>query len=520
MISKNQMLRKQTQYKPNTNPTTKRPKMNITNVSTKEYENIRLHRHAQNKPNSNPNKPNYSDLYRLKAYPTCLKAVCFSLFLYPGYNLTMQILVILGYFKMTYRLLLVSAICVLLSLPAAGQQADSDPEALFSNMEVHGFYEMRSGYRTRKDKYQKDMSIMENRLQLDISSYTDWADFKFRGDLFGDLITEQADFDIREAYLSSSPFDFMDLKVGRQILTWGTGDLVFINDLFCKDWQSFFIGRDTEYLKAPSDAVKAGFFSDLANIDVVYTPQFDSDRFISGERISYWNSGLDSIAGRNAIQHIDKPDRWFRDDEIAVRLYKSIKNYEYALYAYRGYWKSPAGVKGTQAIFPDLNVYGASVRGNIAGGIGNLEFGYYESDDDQSGKNGSVNNSELRFLAGYTQEVGKDFTAGVQYYLEHMTDYSRHKDSSPAGLTRDGDRHLVTLRLTKLLMNQNLRCSLFTYFSPSDKDVYMRPNINYKVSDNLALEAGANIFFGDYPGTFFGQFQNNTNIYTAIRYSF
>lgn len=108
----------------------------------------------------------------------------------------------------------------------------------------------------------------------------------------------------------------------------------------------------------------------------------------------------------------------------------------------------------------------------------------------------------------------------MQYYLEHMLDYDQHKDSSPSGLARDRDRHLITLRLTKLLMNQNLRCSLFTYFSPSDKDVYARPNINYKVSDNLAVEAGANIFFGDYPSTFFGQFRNNTNIYTAIRYSF
>ena len=48
----------------------------------------------------------------------------------------------------------------------------------------------------------------------------------------------------------------------------------------------------------------------------------------------------------------------------------------------------------------------------------------------------------------------------------------------------------------------------------------MRPNVNYKVSDNLAVETGANVSFGDYPNTFFGQFQNNTNIYTGLRYSF
>ena len=291
-------------------------------------------------------------------------------------------------------------------------------------LEVHGFYEIRSGYRIRKDKYEKDISIMETRLQLDLSSYTDWADFKFKGDLLGDLYTEEADFDIREAYISASPADYMDMKIGRQILTWGTGDLIFINDMFPKDWQSFFIGRDTEYLKAPSDAVRASLFGDWADLDIVYTPKFDSDRFISGERISYWNSNLGRLAGRDAIQHTDKPDRWFRDDEIAVRLYKNINNYEYALYTYHGYWKSPGGqnAAATRATFPDLNVYGASVRGNVGKGIGNFEFGYYQSADDQSGKNAGVNNSEMRYLLGYTQEIGKNFTAGVQYYVEQMLD--------------------------------------------------------------------------------------------------
>jgi len=417
----------------------------------------------------------------------------------------------------------IAMLIFILSLPAMAQEETAnDFGLLFSNADVHGFYEIRSGWRTRKDKYEKDMSIMEHRLQIDISSYLDWADFKVKGDIIGDLIDEQADFDLREAYIFTSPYDFMDLKIGRQVLTWGTGDLVFINDLFPKDWHSFFIGRDSEYLKAPSDAAKISLFSDIANLDIVYTPQFDSDRFISGEHISYWNSNLGRIAGRDAIIHTERRDRWLRDDEIAVRLYKNINNYEYALYGYRGYWKSPGGqnVAIARAIFPKLNVYGGSVRGSVGKGIGNLEFGYYESEDDQNGKNGNINNSELRFLIGYSQEIGKDFTAGLQYYLEHMLDHSQHKNSSPSGLTRDRDRHLITVRLTKLLMNQNLRCSVFTYFSPSDKDVYMRPNINYKVNDSLAVEAGANIFFGDYPSTFFGQFQNNTNIYTALRYSF
>lgn len=394
---------------------------------------------------------------------------------------------------------------------------------LFSDLpiEVHGFYEIRTGWRLRKDKYEKDMSIMETRLQLDLSSYLDWADLKFKGDIFGDMVTEQAHFDLRAAYMFTMPTDFMDLKIGRQILTWGTGDLIFINDLFPKDWQSFFIGRDVEYLKAPSDAVKVSLFSDFANLDIVYTPKFDPDRFITGQRISYWNWTAGRLAGQDMKIHTDRPNRWFRDSEIAVRLYKNITNYEIAFYGYHGYWKSPGGMNiSGSAIFPDLNVYGASIRGNLGKGIANFEFGYYHSADDASGSNPLIENCQLRYLLGYTQEVGKDFTVAVQYYIEQMMDYDRYKASLISGPARHEFRHLATLRLTKLFMNQNLRCSFFTYYSPSDKDVYMRPNMHYKISDNLAVEFGANIFFGDYPHTFFGQFKNNTNIYTALRYSF
>lgn len=363
---------------------------------------------------------------------------------------------------------------------------------------------------------------MENRLQFDLFSYRDWGDIKVKGDFFGDLVTEQGDFDLREANIFARPTSYMDIKIGRQILTWGTGDLVFINDLFPKDWQSFFIGRDTEYLKAPSDAVKISLFSDTANLDIIYTPQFDPDRFIDGSRISYWNSNLVSLAGENAIVHTDKPNRWFKDSEIAARLYKNIDNYELAFYGYQGYWKSPGGQNTTmtQATFPDLNVYGTSVRGTVGKGIGNVEVGYYESADDSSGKNFLINNSEIRYLVGYTQEIGKDFTLGLQYYIEQLTDYDQYRDNLPSGPARDELRHLTTVRLTKLLMKQNLRCSLFTYYCPSDKDVYMRPNVNYKVNDYLALEAGGNIFFGDYTQTFFSQFQNNTNIYMGFRYNF
>ncbi len=392
---------------------------------------------------------------------------------------------------------------------------------LFPSVEVHGFFEVRAGCRTQNDPREKDTSMMEARLQAEFFFYTDRAEFKFKADMWTDGITERLEYDTREAWIFLRPAGFMDIKAGRQVLTWGTGDLFFLNDLFPKDWQSYFIGRDREYLKAPSDAVKISIFTELVSIDVVYTPQLDPDRYITGEFISYWNAPLGTFAGRDAKGASHKPDRWLQDDEIGVRVYKNINNYELALYGYRGFWKSPGGhTPSGIAEFPALNVYGASVRGRVGPGIGNIELAWYRSVDDKRGSNPLINNSEMRYLAGYMQDLGKDFSASFQYYVEHMLKYREYKKTLSCGPSRDRLRHVITVQLTKLLMNQNLELHISSYYSPSDKDAYLRPNIRYKYTDKITLEAGGNLFFGEKSHTFFGQFENNTNAYTSIRYSF
>ncbi len=318
----------------------------------------------------------------------------------------------------------------------------------------------------------------------------------------------------------------MDMKIGRQICTWGTGDLIFINDMFPKDWQAFFIGRDEDYLKAPSDAIKTSLFSDLANMDVIFTPVFDADRYISGERLSYYSSTLGRRAGRDAVVDADVPNKWFKDSEWAVRVYKNVAGYELAAYGYWGFWKSPGGQDPvtSHATFPRLNVYGGSVRGQVGPGIGNFEVGYYDSHDDREGTDAYVNNSELRLLAGYEQDlpqIARDLTVGVQYYVERMMDYDAYMTNLPAGSkARDQCRQVMTFRITKLLMNQNLKLSLFAYYSPTDCDTYIRPNISYKIDDHWTAEVGANVFVGKYINTFFGQFERDTNVYMGLRYGF
>ncbi len=397
---------------------------------------------------------------------------------------------------------------------------------------LSGFAEGLIGARTQRDPYQKDLSAGEVRLRLEGEKGWDRAALRVGADFLYDPVLDRHSIDLesgrgwldlREARFSATPLSFFDLKAGRQILTWGTGDLLFINDLFPKDWNSFFIGRDDEYLKAPADSAVISLFTGPANLDLVYSPRFDPDRFIDGRRISYYNPALGTTAGRDAVVEADVPDRWFKDDEAAFRLYRNISGWEAALYGYRGYWKSPAGsdpVSG-KATFPRLGVYGGSLRGVAAGGIGNLEFGFYDSEEDRSGSDPLVPNSELRFLAGYERELFPEFNVGVQYYLEYMLGYDNYRENLPPGIpARDEARHVLSLRLTRLLFRQNLILSFFGYWSPSDRDFYLRPKVSYRLDDHWTAALGANVFWGADDWTFFGQFRKNTNAYLSLRYGF
>lgn len=403
--------------------------------------------------------------------------------------------------------------------------------------EVKGYAELRGGVRLKDDPVQDQVSLAEARLQISYDKYLPEllprGNFRFTADLIhdatdsdhNDVALEEGEgfFDLRELWLSLTPLEFLDIKAGRQILTWGTGNLLFLNDLFPKDYQSFFLGRDVDYLKAPSDALKASLYSDRVNVDIVYTPRFDPNRFVDGSRLSFYDPALGDLRGEDRLMETDRPDDWFDDDEIALRIYRNLGTYELALYGYDGYWKGPAGTDSVSGkrIFPELTVVGTSIRGTVGPGIGNLEFALYDSRDDQDGDDPFVQNSEWRFLAGYEQEVVTDLTVGVQYYIESMLDYGAYRRNLPAGFpARDENRHWVTLDLTRELLAQNqLILSLLTFYDLSVDDIYLRPKATYDFTDNWQVQMGANIFLGN-QDTFFGQFQENTNVYTALRYSF
>ncbi|MBI3996647.1 MAG: hypothetical protein HY352_03215 [Candidatus Omnitrophica bacterium] len=402
--------------------------------------------------------------------------------------------------------------------------------------DVHGFVEAVYGpkflgnERTQKDEF----NVLEQRLQLKATwqpprsaPLASWnPEVFYKGDLVVDEYDEAVRYKIREAHVSASPFAWLDMKLGRQILTWGTGDLLFINDVFPKDFVSFFIGRDDEYLKVPSDAAKASFFSPWGSLDLVLIPFFTPDTPITGDRLSFFDTTLGQLAGEEANRLLTEPAFQPKHTEIAGRISRTVGGYEIAGYAFRGFFKQAMGIKNQDArelFYPELAVYGASLRGPAPeiGGITYGEVGYSDSLEDRSGKNRLIENSSMKYLAGYERDFPNDLRVGLQYAVEQMLDFTQFKASFQSGdVPRDEFRQLMTCRITKLFWMQTLEASFFAFYSPTDDDAHLRPRLTWQMTDQWKSTVGANVFFGQHDWTEFGQLEDNDNVYVRIRYSF
>ncbi len=69
---------------------------------------------------------------------------------------------------------------------------------------------------------------------------------------------------------------------------------------------------------------------------------------------------------------------------------------------------------------------------------------------------------------------------------------------------QDRARHLVTVRLTRFLKYQTWKLSFFSFYSPSDQDTLLIPEVWHAFTDRLSLTVGSNVFEGRSPTTFLG----------------
>jgi hypothetical protein len=392
------------------------------------------------------------------------------------------------------------------------------PPAALAEVTLSGFVQQNTAFNT--DALSPDGSHykwLEERARIKLEATGGAWRLLAKGDLAWDHLGHQAPSELREAHVDYTA-DHWDMRIGRQVLTWGQGDMVFVNDVFPKDHEALFTGRPLEYLKRGVDAVKLGVYPEFANVELILAPKFRESRIPDAQRFHLYDP-MPEVTARETV----KPGQ----GEAGLRIYRDLAGWDTALYLYRGFQRTPSMRSDSMTtptkvsyFYPQLSVLGASVSGRVGEGVLGLEAAYYDSRQDRSGSDFAVPNSQTRLLAAYQIQPAEDLSLSFQYYTERMHNYDAYLAAKPASFPLDLRwSHTVTARLTQFFLHQTLRLSVYASYNAGNGDRFVNPELRYSFTDRIWGAVGANLYGGK-PWGQFGQLARDANFYLQMRNEF
>ena len=214
------------------------------------------------------------------------------------------------------------------------------------SLPIRGFLQGESAYRliqpdrcppTQRSACREEFVRGGERFQLELAPRGERWGFLGKVEVIHDAISGDAEVDLREGYLDVR-FRALDLRLGRQIITWGVGDLIFITDVFPKDRVALISGLPLEYLKKGSDAANATVHWAGSSFQVVLIPRFEADTFPeAGGRLSFHDPKAAIEARRT-----DEPSPAIENVEAGLRIFRNVGGWDLSLSAYRGFFHAPA----------------------------------------------------------------------------------------------------------------------------------------------------------------------------------
>jgi len=137
--------------------------------------------------------------------------------------------------------------------------------------------------------------------------------------------------------------------------------------------------------------------------------------------------------------------------------------------------------------------------------------GKYFQTEDPFANDALVQKDYIHYLTGVDFSI-KGVKFSSQFIQEVVLDYDEKMQKTEIENT-------MTFLARYDLLRETLHLELFSYIGLTNQDALIRPKITYDFDDGFSILLGSNIFVGDDKGRF-GQYADNSMIYTKIKYSF
>ena len=377
------------------------------------------------------------------------------------------------------------------------------------DLSLEGFADVYGAARFDDSEY----NALRTRLRQSISAQYD------RSYLFASLnaeknhvIKEKSGIELREAYLEYTA-DSWDMRVGRQIISWGKADGIQITDIICPGDYTEYITRDFDDIRMPVDAVQFRLLPLWGSFEAIWLPTFEPAVLPSGD--SPWKVG--KVSEIEAIE----PEKNLENSEVAGKLSIFAPGFDIAVSAFYTWDDQPAyhRIESGDSVsweprFHRLQFYGLELTKPVGKFVLRGETAFYTGKrlTDQSAPDRVTEKELLKGMLGTDWYPNADWTLSAQVACDWIPDYTD-------GLDDEEYESLGTLRISRNFLRETLEVSNMAYYSFTERDFYDQIKVDYEISDGLHALAGVDLFGGNEDGDF-GQYEDNSQAWLKIKYSY
>lgn len=336
------------------------------------------------------------------------------------------------------------------------------------------------------------------------------------------LLNEESGLRLREAYFEHRQAHW-GLRLGRQIAIWGTADGVRITDLLSPMDMTEFLAQDYDDIRMPVNALRFFLFNETMKFEVVLIPTFEGYRLPTNK-----NNPWSIFAPPNhPNMHIiwddsqGKPSLRAANIEYGGRWSVTLPGIDFSVAALHTWNKKPVIeqklLSPTEVVISPhyyrMGFFGGDVsiptgafvlRGEAAFNIGK-HFTFKKQ-----AKQESFNT--LNWLVGADWYAPNEWMLSGQFSMENIFNY---KDL----ISQKNNAALLTLNISKKLLDSTLQLSDFTYYDLTGKGWFSRLAADYALSDQIHLLTGYD-WFGSHGESLFSPYQDNSEVWFKARYSF
>jgi hypothetical protein len=376
-----------------------------------------------------------------------------------------------------------------------------------------------------------DLGIVQQTLNLNFEKRGEKVAFKANPMIFM-FNSDSFDFRMREIYLDLY-FSNFDLRIGKQQIVWGKADGVFITDVVSPLNLTEFLLPDFDEIRTGVIAAKLDYYIGNSTIEAIWIPQFTPTIRPASNSIWYTQPDFPAPATFDWSKSTINPS--MENSEFFLKYSAMTSVIDFDLMGGYTWDDNPSmhtekvfGMDTTQTppkpgliglnITPEhhrLTLFGGSFSTEIKGIILRGEAAYYNGKyfqtTDPTSADATIQKDYLNYVVGLDFSIGPVKMSGqfIQKYILDYDDFMRD----------DEINNMATFLARYDMMRETLHLELFSYIGLTNSDALIRPKITYDFDDSFSILLGGNIFVGDEDGQF-GQYGDNSMIYTKIKYSF